>query len=132
MLGHGEKQERLLELAIAALLTESTVEAAAAKAGVSYATLKGWLRRDEAFREEYAAARREILQGTVSRLLAASTRAVDTLVGLLDCDRPATRARAAVAVLDFTIRGTDTLDLAEQVADLKKRVEGLHGDRSQA
>ena len=40
MSGHGQKYDRKQEQAIAALLSEGTVEQAAAKAGVGYATLR--------------------------------------------------------------------------------------------
>jgi hypothetical protein len=40
MSGHGEKLTRKQEQAIAAMLSEANVEQAAAKAGVSYATLR--------------------------------------------------------------------------------------------
>jgi hypothetical protein len=62
MAGHGEKKGRKAELAIAALLAEPTVEAAAARAGVSAGTLKNWL-ADPAFRRAYRRARREVVEG---------------------------------------------------------------------
>jgi hypothetical protein len=37
--GHGQKQSRLQERAIVCLLTQPTIEAAAAEAGVAYRTL---------------------------------------------------------------------------------------------
>ena len=56
---------RLREQALAALLTEKTVEDAAAKAGIAYRTLKLWLTRPD-FQADYRAARAEILDRTVA------------------------------------------------------------------
>src|SRR5262249_54841350 len=88
MAGHGDQLSRKQEQAIAALLTEPTVEQAAVKAGVKYPTLKSWLARP-AFRDAYAAARRQILDRTVARLLALTGKALDTLEENLACASPA-------------------------------------------
>ncbi|MBI3909994.1 MAG: hypothetical protein HY320_03565 [Armatimonadetes bacterium] len=65
MSGHGAKLPRKREQAIAALLAEPTVGAAAGAAGVGYATLRRWLALPE-FDAEYRAARLE----AVERMLA--------------------------------------------------------------
>jgi hypothetical protein len=57
-MGHGEKRSRRGEAAIAALLTEPTIEAAAAKARISVRTLKYWLRQPR-FQAAYRQARRD-------------------------------------------------------------------------
>jgi hypothetical protein len=127
MPGHGEKQERLQELAISALLTEPTVEAAAAKVGVSYATLKGWL-KDRAFREVYAATRREILEQTVARLLTLTEQACEALRRNLTAERPADQLKATALILEHAARGVEVLDLARQIAELRADVEAIkHG-----
>jgi hypothetical protein len=105
--GHGDKLSRNQERAIAALLGERTVKAAAEKAGVAYRTLKGWLRLP-AFSAAYRQARRDLLEGAVGRIQAAAGTAVDTLLhvaqnGAKDGDR----VRAAVALLDHALRGFD-------------------------
>jgi hypothetical protein len=119
MAGHGEKT-RKQETAIAALLTETTVEAAAAKAGVGYRTLKGWL-AEPAFRTAYRQARRELVEGAVGRLQAATGQAVDTLLAVArDGAKDGDRVRAAVALLDHAFRGltaADALDGGSQATD---------------
>jgi hypothetical protein len=107
MKGHGQKLTGKQEPLIAALLTEPTHAAAAAKAGVSEATLHRWLRLP-AFRAAYRQARRELVEGAVGRIQAAAGQAVDTLLavargGAKDRDR----VRAAVALLDHALRGFD-------------------------
>jgi hypothetical protein len=71
------------EAAIAALLSQPTLDAAATAADVAPRTLKGWLRLP-AFAAACAAARRQILEGSVALLLAATRRAVETLERNLD------------------------------------------------
>jgi hypothetical protein len=110
MAGHGEKKGRKAELAIAALLAEPTVEAAAAKAGVSTHTLKNWL-ADPAFRAAYRRARREVVEGAVGRLQAACGLAVETLLAVARGGaRDGDRVRAAVALLDHALRGLTDAD----------------------
>jgi hypothetical protein len=104
------------EVAIASLLTEPTLEAAAAKAGIGCRTLKLWLAQP-AFADAYRRARRQVLDAAVGRMQAAAGEAVDTLLavargGAKDADR----VRAAVALLDHAGRGLSDADL-------------LHGDR---
>jgi transposase len=119
--GHGDKLSRKQEQAIAALLTEKTVEAAATKAGVAYSTLKGWLRKP-AFRAAHAAAREQVLERTVARLLAATSKAVETLEKNLDASAPRDSTRAAVAVLTHALKGAELLDLAVRLKALEDLV----------
>src|SRR5262249_15588257 len=120
MRGHGQKLSRKQEALIAALLTESTHAAAAAKAGVSEATLHRWLHLSE-FQAAHRRARRELVEGAVGRIQAATGQAVDTLLavardGAKDCDR----VRAAVALLDHAFRGltdADALHGEEEAGD---------------
>ena len=115
MRGHGQKLTRKQEAVIAALLTEPTHAAAASKAGVSEATLHRWLRLPE-FQFAYRRARRELVEGAIGRMQAATGQAVDTLlavckVGAKDGDR----VRAAAVLLDHAFRGIEMADV-------------LHGD----
>jgi hypothetical protein len=117
--GHGEKLTRKHEQAIAALLSEATVQQAAAKAGVSYATLRRWL-KEPAFASAYRLARRELVEGAVGRIQAATGQAVDTLLAVArDGKKDSDRVRAAAAVLDHALRG---------LAD----ADGLQGERQAA
>lgn len=105
MSGHGEKLSRRQEEAIAALLTEPTQAAAAAKAGIGEATLRRWLRQPD-FLSAYRAARRELVEGAIGRIQAATGQAVDTLLAVArGGGKPGDRVRAAKALLDHAFRG---------------------------
>ena len=120
--GHGEKLTRKQELAIAALLSSPTIEAAAVQAGVAVATLRRWL-KDAPFIVEYRTARRQVVEAAVGRLQQASGNAVEALSRNLNCGNAGNEIRAALGVLDQAYRGTELLDLAE-------RLERLGADRS--
>ena len=115
----GGKRPRREEAAIAALLAEPTIAAAARRAGVSESTLLRWLREPE-FGSEYRAARRLVVESAIGRLQQTATEAVDALARNLQCGIPAVEVGAAKAVLDQAIRGVELLDLAERVAALER------------
>jgi hypothetical protein len=124
--GHGNKQDRLQEQAIAALLAEPTVEKAAKKARVAYRTLKEWLRQPE-FQAAYQEARRGVLEQAVSQLLAGCTDAVCALRRNLTCGQPAPENRAAVAILEHAMKGLEALGLDQEVAELRRRLGAVEG-----
>jgi hypothetical protein len=110
MRGHGQKLIDKQEVLIAALLTEPTHAAAAVKAGVSEATLHRWLLLPE-FQAAYRQARRQLVEGAVGRVQAATGQAVDTLLAVAkDGKKDADRVRAAVALLDHAFRGLTDAD----------------------
>jgi hypothetical protein len=110
MAGHGSKLPRKKELAIAALLEHPTVESAAAAVGVNEKTLRGWMSEPD-FRDTYRQARRQLVEGAVGRIQAATGQAVDTLLAVArDGAKDADRVRAAVALLDHALRGLTAAD----------------------
>jgi hypothetical protein len=108
------------EAAITALLAEPTQAAAAAKCGASEPTLRRWLKSPR-FRRAFLDARRQVVDGVVSQLQRAATKAVKALERNLDCQNPATEVRAALGVLEQTFRGVELLDLAERIEELERR-----------
>jgi hypothetical protein len=107
------KLDHKKEALIAGLLTEATIAAAAAKAGVSEATATRWLRLPE-FRAAYRRARRELVEHAVGRIQAATGQAVETLVTVArNGPRDGDRVRASVALLDFAFRGPTEADAAD-------------------
>jgi transposase-like protein len=124
--GHGGKRPRQAEAAIAALLTEPTVEAAAQRVGINESTLLRWLKEPE-FGKEYRTARRLVVEGAVGRLQQTATEAVDALARNLTCGIPAVEVGAAKAVLDQAMKGMELLDLAERVAALEQTAEAESG-----
>ena len=119
--GQGSKQARQQEAAIAALLAEPTIEAAAARVGIGEATLRRWLAAPP-FRDEYRAARRQVVEAAIGRLQATATGAVDALARNLACGVPAVEVGAAKAILDQATRAVELLDLVERVERLEARL----------
>jgi hypothetical protein len=109
---------RKQDAAIAALLTEPTIEAAALKAEVAYSSLRGWLRLPD-FQAAYRAARRSVVEAALARLQQATGAAVDTLQRNLTCGKSGDEIKAAVAVLDHAVKAVEVLDLAERIAALE-------------
>jgi hypothetical protein len=72
---HGGKRPRREDAALAALLAEPTIEAAAATAGISKSTLLRWLAEPD-FRTRYRDARRQVVEHAVSGLQQATGEAV--------------------------------------------------------
>jgi hypothetical protein len=108
------------EKAIAALLTEPTIAAAAKKAGIGEATLYRWLAEDEHFENAYRAARRSAVEGAIGGLQRASEGAVSALERNLTCGLPSVEVRAAVSILDYSLRGIDRYDILERLETLEK------------
>ena len=103
--------------AIAALLTERTVQAAAARAGVGERTRRRWLDTPD-FRAAYTEISRQRLGETVGRLRAVAGEAVETLRAALQDELTSNRIRAAIALLDTAVR-VEVDDVAQRVAELE-------------
>jgi hypothetical protein len=117
MIGHGEKLTRKQEAAIAALLTESTIAAAALKTDIGEATLQRWLKLP-AFDRAYRDARRQLVHDAVGRLQGAVGDAVDTLRSIAkDGKKESDRVRASVALLDQAFRGIEPPDVNPDPVD---------------
>lgn len=125
MAGHGEKLSRMQEQAIAALLTEDTVQKAAEKAEVSYATLRNWL-QDTDFLAEYRAARRQIVETAIARIQKVCWKAVAALERNLNCGKPAAEVAAAKQILAAALRGIELSDILVRLEAVlsKKEVDG--------
>ena len=131
MKGHGEKLSRKQELAVAALLTESTIAAAAQKAGVGEVTLWRWLKQ-EGFTSVYRSARRETVEKAIAQLQQASWAAATTLLNLLEAEAESIRLRTAVAILDHAHKAVELWDIEERLAALEGLVEVSSNGRKTA
>jgi hypothetical protein len=105
MAGNGEKLSRHQERAISALLSNGTIAGAARESGVSEASIRRWMKLP-AFKVAYAAARRELVDGTVKMIQKAGQAAFATLVrAMADEKAPwSARANAARTVLELGLR----------------------------
>ncbi|MFC1888844.1 hypothetical protein ACFL4G_03700 [Thermodesulfobacteriota bacterium] len=124
MKGHGAKFDRKKEGAIAALLEQPSIQAAAKQVGIGEVTLWRWLQEKE-FQTEYREARRRVVDQAISRLQNATGEAVETLREImLDKDKPASaRVTAARTILDTAIQATEIGELEGRLAELEERLE---------
>ena len=123
--GHGDKLSRKREAAIAALLEEPTVAAAAQRCGVSERTLRRW-QREPVFANAYADARRDVMRRSVARIVEAVPQALDVLQAVMrDGAAPAAvRVSAARAVLSGWSAAYDVTGIEDRLAAVEASLGG--------
>ncbi len=114
MIGISRKQDT----AIGALLSHPTISAAAESVGIGEATLRRWL-KDPGFLTAYRAARRDTLEHCIALLQKTGSAAVEALQQSLQATSEAVRLRAACAILDYSMKGAELLDLETRIAALE-------------
>lgn len=124
-------KRRQYDLAIAFLLIEPTIAAAAEKAGVSEGTLIRWMKEPD-FDAAYRDARRKVVERSIGRLQGASGEAVEALQRNLKCGAPPAEIAAARAILDKAIQGLELSDLQAKVARLEAILSKLKGSNNEA
>jgi hypothetical protein len=129
--GHGERLTRKRSLAIAALLTEPTIVAAAAKVNVHERTLRAWL-ADPDFLSAFDKAGQAVLTGAKGRLQALTDRAVEVLAKNLDAERPADQLRAVELVLAHVMRLVELTNVLPEIERLQaeraaEKIGGRYG-----
>ncbi len=124
MKGHGTKFGRKKEEAIAALLTQRTVEEAARKIGVAPNTLLKWM-KDPEFDTAFRKARHAVFWQAVSRLQQASPAAVTTVMKvMLDPNTPAsTRVRASECIINHATKTIEIEDIEARLSQLERAAE---------
>ena len=124
MKGHGSQFGRKKEAAIAALLSQRTLEDAARTVGISVGTLIRW-QKDPEFDAAFRAARRAAYGQTTARLQQGSTAAVTILMKvMLDQDTPAsTRVRAAEIIVNHAAKALEIEDIEARVSELERATE---------
>ena len=122
--GHGSKFEKKKEQAIVALLTQPNVERAAEAIQISYATLRRWM-KDQTFRQDYMAARRESMVQAVGFLQQAASTAVEALVTVAqDKEAPhSARVQAARCILEIGFKAMEQEDIGERLAILEQKAD---------
>jgi hypothetical protein len=130
MAGHGEKLGRKQEEAIAALLSQRSIEDAARTAGVGTRTLLRWLQLP-AFKAAYREARRAAFGQSIARLQQATSAAAATLMKIMvDPNAPAsTRVRAADSVFNHAAKAIEIEDIEARVSELERAAESTESRR---
>ena len=133
--GHGEKLTRKAEQAIAALLEHPTMAEAALSCGVSERSLWRWLQRDD-FQKRYRESQRAVVDSAITKLQAATLRAVETLERNLNCGNSFAENAAAQAILTHSFKAIEVRELQEQIDEIKTllttRANGKHEPRRTA
>lgn len=113
--GISTKQQK----AIAALLAERTLGAAAKSAGVGERTLYTWLNEPN-FKAALRDAEKAILDEVARRLSAGQSLALDTLQKLVTSARhESTKLRASVAWLELSLKFRDMQDIEDRLTALE-------------
>ena len=124
MKGHGAKFGRKLEEAVAAMLTQRTLEEVARSIGIGTATLLRWQKQPE-FQKAFREARRDAYSQSIARLQQGTTAAATTLLKtMIDPGTPASvRVRAAEAILNHAAKAIEIEDIEARVAALELAAE---------
>ena len=114
------------EVAIEALLTEPTVEAAARVSKASARTIRRWLKDDADFVASYRAARRQIFEAAVGRLVSLCAKAVEQIETILnDPQAPVSvKLRTAQLVLE-QVRTAQADDIEQRLQQIEEQVERI-------
>ena len=116
----GAKYSAKHEAAILALLESATIEAAAAKASISCATMTRWLARSD-FQAAYSAARRRAFEASLSRLQTLTGKATDALRRALNCGKTASEIRAAGLILEHAAQAALLIEFSDRLRVLEQR-----------
>ncbi|MFT3881797.1 MAG: helix-turn-helix domain-containing protein [Gemmatales bacterium] len=118
-----KRQTNTHEALLLALACGATVEAAAAKSGVTKRTVYRYL-EDESFRRELQAYRAQMVYRATGMLTAAAMEAVKTLLGLMNGNHAAAaKLGAAKAVLDLGLKLRQASELEDRMAKIEDRLE---------
>jgi Arc/MetJ family transcription regulator len=131
MAGHGTKLGRKQEEAVAALLSQRSLDDAARSVGVGTRTLVRWMKLPE-FEAAYREARRQAFGQSIARLQQATSAAATTLLKLMvdPATPPAVKARVADSVLDHAAKAIELEDIEARVAKLEQAAEALSPRRT--
>jgi hypothetical protein len=128
--GHGAKFSRKMEEAVAALLTQANVDAAARSVGISAATLIRWQKEPE-FQKALRQARRAAFGQAITRLQQMSGAAVATLGKMMvePSAPPSTRVRAAEVIINQAAKAIELEDVEARVTELEWTAEAAQKPR---
>ncbi|MGD0620911.1 MAG: hypothetical protein ABSA82_00345 [Thermacetogeniaceae bacterium] len=112
---------RKQETAISCLLEQPTIKEAAVFCGVGEVTLWRWMQQPD-FQECYRAAKRQVVEQSITRLLQVTGEAVSTLREImLDKEAPtSSRVSAAKTILETAIKSVEIEDILTRLEALEQ------------
>ena len=129
MAGHGSKLSRKKEEAIAALLSQRSIEEAAKVLGISPKTLRRWLQIPE-FQDAYREARCEVVYQTVARMQQNTGAACIVMLKLMadPKESSAIKLKAAAYILNYSLKGLEMdviVDLEARLCELERAAKDV-------
>ena len=111
------------ENAIAVLVAEPNIKAAAAQIGVTEQTLHRWL-DDSDFALQLAEAQKSVTRRVIRSVVSRAEKAIKTLDDIMtDTDAPtASRVSAARCVLEFTMRAIEIEEILDRLEKLEQEI----------
>ena len=123
-IGLTRRQEQVLPL----LLANPCIEEVAREAKISSKQIHEWM-KDEFFKKAINMQRDEIFSLSIERLKGAASKAVTTLISLLEDENSRIRLSAADKILDHAFHGLEFLELEGKIIALEERIEKAVKDR---
>lgn len=111
------------EKALAALLTYPTRKEAAAAAGITDRTMRGYL-QDKEFKEALQAAYRDVMEDATHQAQRLVRKAMLTFESVMDNEEEsgATRVQAGAKAVEYALRLQEQTDVVRELAELRKVV----------
>jgi hypothetical protein len=108
--------------ALAALLSEPTIERAAKVAGVDPKSIYRWLREDTGFQKRYRRAQRAVVTQAMSVLMKMTMKGLAVINRTLESENEVLRYRAAIDTYDRSVAAVELLDLAERLSAVEAQL----------
>ena len=105
--------------ALFSLLSGASYAAAGKAAKVSKPTIWRWL-QDPAFQKAYREGRRLMVEKALSELQQATSDAVTALKRNLTAEKPSDQIRAAIAILDVSVKAIEWADIEDRLTELER------------
>lgn len=112
------------EKALAALLSTTSIRAAAQECKLSEATLYNYL-ADLDFKKTYREARRATVEAMIAKLQSLGSAAVDTLEKNLNCENAAVETRSAQIIIEQAAQGVKDQDIIERLEVLEDTLKQI-------
>lgn len=107
------------------LLESPSYEAAARQSGISAKQIYEWL-KEPLFSKELQRQRNELFRRSIEALKAASRKAIQTMIDLLDEKDARIRLSASEKVLSNALKAIEVLEIDERLERLENQIERVH------